>query len=125
MDVPTTPILITPAARWMFLPAAGTLRFSCDPGALEMAAPGGKGDGLTRIRSVGYRMRRIREAAHVRDKTMCAGTLCSRPRASPIADPRPPINGADLAAAACQVHRDSWTWQWRRFRHPPPRRPVE
>src|SRR5262245_38842390 len=48
MNVPTTPILIMPAARWMSLPAAGTLRFTC-AGALEMAARG-KGDGLTSIR---------------------------------------------------------------------------
>src|SRR5262245_20699901 len=63
--------------------------------------------------------------AHVRSRTRRGAALCSWARASFIATASRPIDVADLATAACQVHRDSWTRQRRRFRHAPPRRSLE
>src|SRR5262245_22951170 len=104
--------------------APGKLRLS-RAGALETAATGvkyRKFDTYT-ILPISYAI--LRRATHVRNKAMCGGAPCTRPRASHIAHPSPPIDGADLAAAAGQVHRDPWPWERRGFRYPPPRRSLE
>src|ERR1700757_1128785 len=80
--------------------------------------------GLTRIHDADI-VCDVEGGAHVRSPTTCGGALCSRPRASFIATASRPIDGADLATAACQVRCDPWAWQWRGFRHAPPRRSVE
>src|SRR5262245_58564943 len=123
-DVPTTSNLI--CARFALdVPIhLKTLRLS-RTGALETAASGVKHprfDTYTILR-ISYAM--LQEATHVRNKAMRGGTPWARPRASHIANPSLPIDGADLAAAAGQVHRDPRPREWRGFRYPSPRRSVE
>src|SRR5215472_18557183 len=100
----------------------GTFRFT-RLGA-HVTASGKNRASLTRIHGVDI-VCDAEGGAHVRSPTTCGGALCSRPRASFIATASRPIDGADLATAACQVRCDPWAWQWRRFRHASPRRSVE
>src|SRR5215475_5637216 len=123
-DVPTTSNLICARFALDVSIHLKTLRVS-RAGALETAASGVNTRGLTRIRYCRYRMQHQQEPTHVRNKTMRGGTPWARPRTSHIANPSLPIDGADLAAAADQVHRDPWPRERRGFRYPPPRRSVE
>src|SRR5262245_4108825 len=123
-DVPTTSNLICARFALDVSIHLKTLRVS-RAGALETAASGVNTRGLTRIRYCRYRMQHQQEPTHVRNKTMRGGTPWARPRTSHIANPSLPIDEADLAAAAGQVHSDPRPREWGGIRFPHPRRSLE